>query len=200
MFNLPHMLEQHLLFMSVPAPHQLLSYLLSADTFLGDFFLSLGSERSCSKPLLSRSWRMAMLASCSASLKVSLMLRKTEKTYSLTRVLTLITSGSRRVALFSSWVISAQRTTSLAKNCKKTWWCTDKTRQSNGLKQPSGKDLRLCQLSPWEACKDTRSCTVWTLGLWSHKLYSFVKNLGLSFSLHPGLSFNVTLLAGLLNR
>ncbi|TNN89481.1 hypothetical protein EYF80_000084 [Liparis tanakae] len=80
------------------------SHLLSADTFLGDFFLSLGSERSCSKPLLSRSCRMAMLASCSASLKVSMMLRKTEKTCSWRRVLTLIASGSRRVALFSSWL------------------------------------------------------------------------------------------------
>lgn len=64
-------------------------HLLRADTFLGVFLLSLGRERSCSKPLLSRSCLMAMLASCSISLKVSLMLRKTEKTCSATRVLTL---------------------------------------------------------------------------------------------------------------
>lgn len=94
--------------------------LLRADTFLGDFFLSLGRERSCSKPLLSSSCLMAMLASCSMSLKVSLMLRKTEKTCSLQRVLTRTMSGSSSVAFFSSWVTSAQRITSLAETNRHT--------------------------------------------------------------------------------
>ncbi len=132
---------------SVPALHQCFSYLLSADTFLGDFLLSLGSERSCSKPLLSRSWRMAMLASCSASLKVSLMLRKTEKTYSLMRVLTFITSGSRRVALFSSWMTSAQRTTSLADKYKR--YRHQFIKQDKPLDFDSPQDM----VKDWEACK-----------------------------------------------
>lgn len=73
-----------------------------ADTFLGDFFLSFGRDRSCSNPSLSKSCLMAMLASCSISLNVSLMLRNTEKKCSLDRVLTLITSGRSSVAFFSS--------------------------------------------------------------------------------------------------
>lgn len=59
---------------------------------------------------------MAMLASCSISLKVSLMLRNMEKTCSLQRVLTRTMSGSRSVTFFSSRVMSAQRTSSLAMN------------------------------------------------------------------------------------
>lgn len=123
------------------------SYLFSADTFLGDFFLSLGSERSCSNPLLSKSWRMAMLASCSANLKVSLMLRKTENRCSLMRVLTLITSGSKRVALFSSWVISAQRTTSLTVNSKKIERSvhSGKTRQTHCSPQDVVKEIPCSQ-------------------------------------------------------
>lgn len=89
-------------------------YRFRADTFLGDFFFSLGRERSCSKPSLSRSCLIAMLASCSINLNVSVMLRKTEKKCSLDRVLALIMSGRIRVAVFSSCVISTQRITSLA--------------------------------------------------------------------------------------
>lgn len=89
-------------------------YRFRADTFLGDFFLSLGRDLSCSNPSLSKSCLMAILASCSISLKVSLMLRNTEKKCWLDLVLTLITSGKSRVAFFSSWIMSTHRMTSLA--------------------------------------------------------------------------------------
>lgn len=92
-----------------------------ADTFLGDFLLSLGRDRSCSNPSLSKSCLMAMLASCSINLKVSLMLRNTEKKCSLDRVLTLITSGRSRVAFFSSWVMSTHRMTSFAEHKEQAW-------------------------------------------------------------------------------
>lgn len=90
------------------------TYRFRADTFLGDFFFSLGNDLSCSNPSLSKSCRMAMLASCSISLNVSLILRNTEKKCSLDLVLTLIMSGKSRVAFFSSWVISTQRITNFA--------------------------------------------------------------------------------------
>lgn len=92
------------------------TYRLRADTFLGDFFFSLGRDWSCSNPSLSKSCLMAMLASCTINLKVSLMLRNTEKKCSLDRVLTLITSGRNSVARFSSWVMSTHRITSLAEH------------------------------------------------------------------------------------
>lgn len=78
------------------------TYRFSADTFLGDFFFSLGNDLSCSNPSLSKSCRIAMLASCSISLNVSLILRNTEKKCSLDLVLTLIMSGKSSVAFFSS--------------------------------------------------------------------------------------------------
>lgn len=90
------------------------TYRFSADTFLGDFFFSLGNDLSCSNPSLSKSCRIAILASCSISLNVSLILRNTEKKCSLDLVLTLIMSGKSSVAFFSSWVISTQRITNFA--------------------------------------------------------------------------------------
>lgn len=90
------------------------TYRFSADTFLGDFFFSLGNDLSCSNPSLSKSCRIAILASCSISLNVSLILRNTEKKCSLDLVLTLIISGKSSVAFFSSWVISTQRITNFA--------------------------------------------------------------------------------------
>lgn len=97
------------------------TYRFRADTFLGDFFFSLGRDRSCSKPSLSKSCLIAMLASCSINLKVSLMLRNTEKKCSLDLVLTLITSGRSSVAFFSSWVMSTHRMTSLAEHREQGW-------------------------------------------------------------------------------
>lgn len=90
------------------------TYRFSADTFFGDFFFSLGNDLSCSNPSLSKSCRIAILASCSISLNVSLILRNTEKKCSLDLVLTLIMSGKSSVAFFSSWVISTQRITNFA--------------------------------------------------------------------------------------
>lgn len=102
------------------------TYRFRADTFLGDFFFSLGNDLSCSNPSLSKSCRMAILASCSISLNVSLILRNTEKKCSLDLVLTLIISGKSSVAFFSSWVISTQRITNFAeqKQTKKTRFST----------------------------------------------------------------------------
>lgn len=54
---------------------------------------------------------MAMLASCSINLKVSLMLRNMEKKCSVWRVLTLTLSGKTKVEFFSSWVTSVHGTT-----------------------------------------------------------------------------------------
>lgn len=101
-----------------------LTHRFRADTFLGDFFLSLGRDRSCSNPSLSKSCLMAMLASCSISLNVSLMLRNTEKKCSLDLVLTLIISGRSSVAFFSSWVMSTHRITSLAEHGQQGWVST----------------------------------------------------------------------------
>lgn len=73
----------------------------------------LGSALSSRKPSLSSSCRMARLASCSMSLKVSLMLRNMEKKSSWSRVSTRMLSGKSSVAFFSSRVTSTHCTTRL---------------------------------------------------------------------------------------
>lgn len=73
----------------------------------------LGSALSSRKPSLSSSCRMAKLASCSMSLKVSPMLRNIEKKSSWSRVSTRMLSGKSSVAFFSSRVTSTHCTTRL---------------------------------------------------------------------------------------
>lgn len=87
-------------------------HLLRTETFLRAL-RGLGSERSAAKASLSSSWRMARLASCSISLKVSLMLRNMEKKCSPVRVLTRTLSGNNRAAFLSSWVTSVHWTTTV---------------------------------------------------------------------------------------
>lgn len=128
------------------------TYRFRADTFLGDFLFSLGRDRSCSNPSLSKSCLMAMLASCSINLKVSLMLRNTEKKCSLDLVLTWITSGRSSVAFFSSCVMSTHRITSLAEHRKQgwvnTWLLKILSRYCNLTSPPPHLTQLLCVCAP----------------------------------------------------
>lgn len=88
--------------------------------FRAEMFLcgrrGLGRALSSRKPSLSSSCRMARLASCSISLKVSPMFRNMEKNSSWSRVSTRMLSGKSKVAFFSRRVTSTHCTTRLTDN------------------------------------------------------------------------------------
>lgn len=131
--------------------------------------LGFGRDLSCRKLSLSSSCRIAMLANCSISLNVSLMLRNMEKYSSLSLVLTLMHSGNSSVAFFSSWVTSTHWITSVTeeKNLKNTIIATEAKQQPN-----RNKGQAACKLSAEQHFSPSYTWTIlfFTLLLGSPKI------------------------------